>query len=252
MRRSSLACCPRWPSPRRTWSSSRGSAWSPACCCCARRRRRARRRCAAGGSAPGSCSPRCTGWRPTWGPGCCSSPRSSACCGPASASPPGGCCAPPVTPRRALAALAVVPSCWLVADWVRSWQGFGGPWAVYGASQWQHPAILALAALGGVWLVSFALVAANTGILIALAARPVPVRLIGAACAARRARGRPGRLRAHVGLAGQPARHDRAGPAGRGAQPHAQRRRQPAAVGRPARRPCRPDRLGGEQRRGTT
>jgi apolipoprotein N-acyltransferase len=90
---------------------------------------------------------------------------------------------PPITPLRALAALAVVPSCWLVADWVRSWQGFGGPWAVYGASQWQHPAILALAALGGVWLVGFALVAANTGILIALAAGPIPVRLIGAACA---------------------------------------------------------------------
>jgi len=89
-----------------------------------------------------------------------------------------------VTPRRAVAALAVVPSCWLVADWVRSWQGFGGPWAVYGASQWQHPAVLALAALGGVWLVSFALVAANTGILILLVARPVPARLIGAAGAA--------------------------------------------------------------------
>jgi len=90
---------------------------------------------------------------------------------------------PPVTPLRALAALAVVPSCWLVADWVRSWQGFGGPWAVYGASQWQHPAILALAAIGGVWLVGFALVAANTGILIAAVARPIPVRLIGAVCA---------------------------------------------------------------------
>jgi len=90
---------------------------------------------------------------------------------------------PPVKPWRALAALAVVPSYWLVADWVRSWQGFGGPWAVYGASQWQHPAILALAALGGVWLVSFALVAANTGILIAAVARPLTVRLIGAAAA---------------------------------------------------------------------
>ena len=88
---------------------------------------------------------------------------------------------PPVTPLRALGALAVVPSWWLVADWARSWQGFGGPWAVYGASQWQHPAILALAAVGGIWLVSFALVAANTGILIAVAARRIPVRLIGAA-----------------------------------------------------------------------
>jgi apolipoprotein N-acyltransferase len=88
---------------------------------------------------------------------------------------------PPVTPLRALGALAVVPSAWLVADWARSWQGFGGPWAVYGASQWQHPVILALAAVGGIWLVSFALVAANTGILIAVAARGIQVRLIGAA-----------------------------------------------------------------------
>ena len=90
----------------------------------------------------------------------------------------------PVTLGRALAALVVVPSSWLVADWVRSWQGFGGPWSVYGASQWQHPAVLALAALGGVWLVSFALVVANTGILILLVARPVPLRLVGAASAA--------------------------------------------------------------------
>ena len=100
-----------------------------------------------------------------------------------SAPRPGGCCARRSRRCARLAALAVVPSCWLVADWVRSWQGFGGPWSVYGASQWQHPAILALAALGGVWLVSFALVAANTGILIALVARPIPVRLIGAASA---------------------------------------------------------------------
>ncbi len=91
---------------------------------------------------------------------------------------------PPVPPLRALTAVVVVPSCWLVADWVRSWQGLGGPWAVYGASQWQHPVFLALAALGGVWLVSFALVAANTGILIWVVAPRIPVRLIGAATAA--------------------------------------------------------------------
>ncbi|HEY7146174.1 MAG TPA: apolipoprotein N-acyltransferase, partial [Streptosporangiaceae bacterium] len=90
---------------------------------------------------------------------------------------------PPVTAWRALAALAVVPSCWVTVDWVRSWQGFGGPWAVLGASQWQHPAVLALAAAGGIWLVSFALVAANTGILIALVASRNWVRLLGAAAA---------------------------------------------------------------------
>jgi apolipoprotein N-acyltransferase len=90
----------------------------------------------------------------------------------------------PVTPRRALAALAVLPSCWLASEWIRSWQGIGGPWAVFGASQWQHPAVLGLAAVGGVWLVSFALVAANTGIVIAVAAARPAVRLLGAAGAA--------------------------------------------------------------------
>ena len=55
---------------------------------------------------------------------------------------------PPVTWPRALAALVVVPSCWLLTEWLRSWQALGGPWAVFGASQWQHPAVLALAAVG--------------------------------------------------------------------------------------------------------
>jgi apolipoprotein N-acyltransferase len=85
----------------------------------------------------------------------------------------------PVTVRRALAAMVVVPSCWLVTEWIRSWRAIGGPWAVLGASQWQHPAVLALAAVGGVWLVTFALVTANTGVLIALVARAPLVRLTG-------------------------------------------------------------------------
>ena len=72
--------------------------------------------------------------------------------------------------RQALAAMVVLPSCWVVIDWIRSWQGIGGPWAVFGASQWQHPVVLALAAVGGIWLVSFVLVAANTAIVIALTA----------------------------------------------------------------------------------
>jgi len=75
---------------------------------------------------------------------------------------------PPATPRRTLAALVVVPSCWLVTEWIRSWRAIGGPWAVLGASQWQHPAMLALATIGGVWLVTFAMVAAATGLTVAL------------------------------------------------------------------------------------
>src|ERR1700691_4238412 len=79
---------------------------------------------------------------------------------------------PPFSCPRALAALVVVPSCWLLTEWLRSWQALGGPWAVFGVSQWQHPAILALAAVGGVWLISFALVLTNVAIVLALECLP--------------------------------------------------------------------------------
>jgi apolipoprotein N-acyltransferase len=90
----------------------------------------------------------------------------------------------PVSAPRALAALVVLPSWWLVIEWIRSWQALAGPWAVLGASQWQHPAVLALAAVGGVWLVSFAIVAANTGIVIVLISGAAGVRVLGAVAAA--------------------------------------------------------------------
>jgi apolipoprotein N-acyltransferase len=77
---------------------------------------------------------------------------------------------PPVSAPRALAALVVVPSTWLINEWIRSYQGLGGPWGLYGASQWQHPAVLALAAIGGAWLVSVALLLANAGLLLILGA----------------------------------------------------------------------------------
>jgi apolipoprotein N-acyltransferase len=77
---------------------------------------------------------------------------------------------PPVSWPRFALALIVVPSCWLIPEWIRSYQGLGGPWALYGASQWQHPAVLALAAVGGVWLVSVALVIANVAITAVLGA----------------------------------------------------------------------------------
>jgi len=55
---------------------------------------------------------------------------------------------------------------------------------VYGASQWQHPVVLALAAVGGIWLISFALVASNTGFVIALTAARWTGRVLGLAAAA--------------------------------------------------------------------
>jgi apolipoprotein N-acyltransferase len=91
---------------------------------------------------------------------------------------------PPLRWPRALAALVVVPSCWLLTEWLRSWQGFGGPWAVFGVSQWQHPAILALASVGGVWLISFALVLANVAIVLLLESLPLrSLPRVGAAIA---------------------------------------------------------------------
>src|SRR5215475_8183557 len=91
---------------------------------------------------------------------------------------------PPVSWPRFAAALVVVPSCWLIPEWMRSYQGLGGPWALYGASQWQHPVVLALAAVGGVWLISFALVVSNTGFVIALTAARWAGRAVGLAAAA--------------------------------------------------------------------
>src|ERR1700678_4239608 len=79
---------------------------------------------------------------------------------------------PPFSWPRALAALVVVPSCWLLTEWLRSWQALGGPWAVYGVSQWQHPAVLALASVGGVWLISFALVLTNVAIVLVIGLLP--------------------------------------------------------------------------------
>jgi apolipoprotein N-acyltransferase len=88
---------------------------------------------------------------------------------------------PPVTWPRALAALVVLPSCWLLTEWLRSWQALGGPWAVYGASQWQHPAVLALAAVGGVWLISFVLVMTNVAIVLMIGSRRLSLLAAGVA-----------------------------------------------------------------------
>jgi len=89
----------------------------------------------------------------------------------------------PVTTGRMLAAVIVLPSAWVMAEVVRSWQGLGGPWALLGASQWNQPATLASAALGGVWLTSFVLVAANTAIAAAILHRDLSGRFLALAVA---------------------------------------------------------------------
>ncbi|GAA3003747.1 apolipoprotein N-acyltransferase [Kitasatospora albolonga] len=87
---------------------------------------------------------------------------------------------PPLTVRRTLLALVVVPSVWVCTEFVRSWHALGGPWALLGASQWKHPAVLGLASVGGAWLVSAAVAAANVGVLILLTGRRLRVRVLAA------------------------------------------------------------------------
>lgn len=65
---------------------------------------------------------------------------------------------------RLSAALALVPSTWIAIELVRSLEYLGGPWGLMGASQWQVRPALAVASLGGVWLVSALVVAANVAV----------------------------------------------------------------------------------------
>ncbi|WP_228992279.1 apolipoprotein N-acyltransferase [Streptomyces sp. DH8] len=75
------------------------------------------------------------------------------------------------TAPRAVAAVLVVPSGWLMIELVRSWEGLGGPWGLLGASQWEVGPALRVASVGGVWLVSLLVVAVNTGVALLIADR---------------------------------------------------------------------------------
>ena len=88
------------------------------------------------------------------------------------------------TPGRLALALVLVPSAFVVAEALRSWEGLGGPWGLLGASQWNAPALLSVAALGGVWGVSFLLVAVNVAVAVAVGRGvPGPTRAAAAAAA---------------------------------------------------------------------
>jgi apolipoprotein N-acyltransferase len=86
---------------------------------------------------------------------------------------------------RLAAAMVLVPSAFVVGEALRSWEGLGGPWGLLGASQWNAPALLSVAALGGVWLLSFLLVAVNVAVAAAVRRRvPGPARATAAVAAA--------------------------------------------------------------------
>ncbi|WIX77017.1 apolipoprotein N-acyltransferase [Amycolatopsis carbonis] len=65
---------------------------------------------------------------------------------------------------RVALAVVVLPSVWVTVEALRSWEGLGGPWGLVGLTQWQVRPVLAVASLGGVWLLSFVVVAVNVGL----------------------------------------------------------------------------------------
>ncbi|MBV2356387.1 apolipoprotein N-acyltransferase [Streptomyces sp. J2-1] len=91
------------------------------------------------------------------------------------------------SPGRCAVAVLVLPSAWLMVELVRSWQGLGGPWGMLGSSQWQVGPALRLASVGGVWLLSFLVVAVNVAVAVLVAVRgarvPAVASLVATAAA---------------------------------------------------------------------
>ncbi|SFQ73010.1 apolipoprotein N-acyltransferase [Amycolatopsis arida] len=65
---------------------------------------------------------------------------------------------------RVATAAVVLPSVWVSVEALRSWEHLGGAWGLLGLTQWQVRPVLAVASLGGVWLLGFVLVAVNVGL----------------------------------------------------------------------------------------
>jgi len=91
--------------------------------------------------------------------------------------------AAPLEAGRVALAMVLVPSVFVLGEVFRSWDALGGPWALLGASQWNDLPILALASLGGVWLVSLVLMAVNVGVAVAVGPRVPGAVRAGAALA---------------------------------------------------------------------
>lgn len=88
------------------------------------------------------------------------------------------------SPWRIGRAALVLASGWVLIELMRSWDRLGGPWDLLGASQWRTRWLLPLAALGGVWLLSFALVVVNVAVAGAVAPGVTPAaRATGAGLA---------------------------------------------------------------------
>jgi apolipoprotein N-acyltransferase len=90
----------------------------------------------------------------------------------------------PLSARQAGMALVVLPSVWLTIEVLRSWKHLGGTWGLLGLTQWQVRPVLAVASLGGVWLISVLLVTVNVGVAAAVApGAAATARLLGGGAA---------------------------------------------------------------------
>jgi len=93
----------------------------------------------------------------------------------------------PDKPGRAVRLVIGGAAWWCAVESVRGWMLTGFPWNYLGATQWENYALMQLASVGGVLLVSFVLVALNLGIAISLVSLAESV-------------GRAGRARMHPEL----------------------------------------------------
>ncbi|HMH49107.1 MAG TPA: apolipoprotein N-acyltransferase [Candidatus Acidoferrum sp.] len=66
--------------------------------------------------------------------------------------------------RSSLAAVAAAPFLWVVLEWTRGWLMGGFPWGHLGYSQYRHLAVIQIAELGGVYAVSFLVIAVNAAL----------------------------------------------------------------------------------------
>lgn len=66
--------------------------------------------------------------------------------------------------RSAAIAITAAPFLWVTAEWVRGWLMGGFPWGYLGYSQYRQLAVIQIAEVGGVYAVSFVVVAVNAAL----------------------------------------------------------------------------------------
>ena len=81
-----------------------------------------------------------------------------------------------ITGGRAVGAAAVLAGGWVLIEVIRAWEYLGGPFGLLGSTQWNNIPMLSAAAIGGVWLIGYAIVAVNVAIIAAFSAPTLVAR----------------------------------------------------------------------------